>query len=201
MHGGAILRTSSPISTRDATFFARKSHNIAEKEDIARYAAALVGDEDFVFLDAGTTTELMIKYMSAKKAVFVTNGFSHAQKLAEAGISAYILGGEVKISTESVVGEEALMSLEKYHFTKGFFGANGVSATFGFTTPEVKEGLIKRAAMQRTREKYVICDSSKFSNLSSVKFAEFSDATIITTRLEDEGYRSFDNIIETQRQK
>ena len=199
VHGGAISKTSLSISTKDATVGARKGFFIHEKDQIAQYAASLITDDDFVYLDAGTTTELMIKHITAKNAVFVTNGFFHVQKLAESGLCAYILGGEIKLSTESIVGEEALQSLEKYHFTKGFWGANGISPAFGFSTPEVKEALIKRAAMQRTHDKFVVSDPSKFSNLSSVTFAEFSDATIITTRVNDEGYRKFQNIIETER--
>ena len=152
-----------------------------------------------MYLDAGTTTDLMIAYITAKNAVFVTNAFSHAQKLAEAGLCTFILGGEIKLSTESVVGEEALQSLSKYHFTKGFFGTNGVSPAFGFSTPEIREALIKRTAMQRTRERFILADPSKFSKLSSVTFAEFSDAKVITTKVDDEGYRNFSNIIETER--
>ena len=197
VHGGAVLRSLSQISTKDSTVVARKSFNIDEKEQIAKYASSLIQDDDFVYLDAGTTTDSMIKYIEAKNAVFVTNGFFHAQRLSEAGFRAYILGGEIKLSTESVVGEEALESLSKYHFTKGFFGTNGISATLGFSTPEIKEALIKKAAMQRTREKFVLADPTKFSKLSSVTFADFTDATIITTALEDEGYRNFKNIIET----
>lgn len=197
VHGGAVLRSMSQISTKDSTVFARKAFNIDEKEQIAKYAASLILDDDFVYLDAGTTTDSMIKYINAKNAVFVTNGFFHAQKLSEAGLRSYILGGEIKLSTESIVGEEALESLSKYHFTKGFFGTNGISATLGFSTPEVKEALIKKVAMQRTREKFILADPTKFSKLSSVTFADFTDAIVITTVLEDEGYKQFKNIIET----
>ena len=199
VHGGAVLKNATQISTKDATVGIRKEYNISEKEEIAKYAASLIQDDDFVYLDAGTTTDLMIAYITAKNAVFVTNAFSHAQKLAEAGLCTFILGGEIKLSTESVVGEEALQSLSKYHFTKGFFGTNGVSPAFGFSTPEIREALIKRTAMQRTRERFILADPSKFSKLSSVTFAEFSDAKVITTKVDDEGYRNFSNIIETER--
>ena len=111
VHGGAVLKNATQISTKDATVGIRKEYNISEKEEIAKYAASLIQDDDFVYLDAGTTTDLMIAYITAKNAVFVTNAFSHAQKLAEAGLCTFILGGEIKLSTESVVGEEALQSL------------------------------------------------------------------------------------------
>ena len=34
----------------------------------------------FVYIDAGTTTELMIDFIKNTKAVFVTNGIVHARK-------------------------------------------------------------------------------------------------------------------------
>lgn len=197
VHGGAVSKESK-VNTRDFSVFARKEINVDEKEYIAEYAASLIEDNDFVYLDAGTTTELLIKYIKAKNAVFVTNAFLHAKKLSEAGFLTYILGGEIKLPTEAVVGEEALISLSKYHFTKGFWGANGISPNNGFSTPDIKEALIKKASMEHTQKCYILSDSSKFSQTSSVAFADFTDATIITTKLLDSGYRRFKNIIEVE---
>ncbi|MCR5725808.1 MAG: DeoR/GlpR family DNA-binding transcription regulator [Treponema sp.] len=194
--GGAVSKEST-FYAKDVFFDSRKEHNHDEKMVVAKYAASLIQNDDFVFLDAGTTTDLMIDYITAKQAVFVTNGFSHAQKLAAAGFTAFILGGEVKAATESIVGEEALESLNKYHFTKGFWGTNGISVSAGFSTPDVKEALIKQAAIRRTSDKYILCDATKFSQLSCVSFAAFTDAMIITTALpEGSSYKQYKHIIE-----
>ena len=67
-----------------------------EKIEIARYAAALIKDQDVVYMDAGTTTELMIDYITAKNVIFVTNSFAHAKHLSQKGYTTYILGGEFK---------------------------------------------------------------------------------------------------------
>ena len=154
-----------------------------------------------MYLDAGTTTEMMIPFITAKKAVFVTNGFSHARKLSEAGFLTYILGGEIKFPTEAVVGEEAILTLFKYHFTKGFWGTNGISMSSGFSTPDVKEAMVKQMSMDRTRKRYVLGDSSKFSQISCVTFAEFTAATIITSTLgtDSEAYRTYSNVVEVKK--
>ena len=154
-----------------------------------------------MYIDAGTTTELMIPFIEAKKAVFVTNGFSHARKLSEAGFLTYILGGEIKFPTESVVGEEAMLALFKYHFTKGFWGTNGISTSSGFTTPDVKEAMVKQMSMDRARKRYVLGDASKFSQISCVTFADFFDATIITSDLPDDldAYRAYSNVMEVKK--
>lgn len=195
VHGGA---TSLDLgyTTKDYEVAFRENLNREEKIQIARYAAGLIKNDDFVFVDAGTTTELVIDYIEEKSAVFVTNGTVHAKKLAQRGFRVYILAGELKASTEAAVGSETLAGLDKYHFTVGFFGTNGVSVSKGFTTPEMNEAMVKQKAMEQCKERYVLCDSSKFNKISAIKFAEFKNATIITSKLADETYRQYKNIVE-----
>ena len=52
---------------------------------------------------------------------YVTNGVSHARRLAAMGFKTMIIGGELKESTEAVVGGEALNSLEKFLFYNRLF--------------------------------------------------------------------------------
>lgn len=198
VRGGAMSK-ENPYNTKDDDVSHRKSMNQDEKRKIARYAASLIEPDDFVFLDAGTTTELMIEYLTEKRAVFVTNALSHAQKLSEAGYTTYIPGGEFKATTGAVVGDEAVGSLRKYNFTKGFWGVNGVSMSAGFSTPDVKEAMVKQTAMANSAKRYVLCDPSKFSQISCVKFADFTHAVIITTEVPEERFSHCDNIVEVNK--
>ena len=195
--GGAVLTESVPLVT-ELSVPQKLQVKEAEKRSIARYAAALIEPNDFVYLDAGTTTELMIDYLTEKDITFVTNAVSHARKLSMAGYTTYILGGEFKATTEAIVGDEAIESLQKYNFTKGFWGTNGVHQKLGFSTPDVKEAKVKEVAMKHCAKRYVLCDSSKFSQISCVKFGEFAKTCIITTQILDESYRQCDNIIEVK---
>lgn len=194
VHGGAILK-NTVYSTIDDEVVHRKEQNREAKDKIARYAAGLITAEDFVYIDAGTTTERMIDYIANRQAVFVTNAIGHAKKLAEHGCKVYILGGEFKAVTEAIVGEEAVFTLDKYNFTKGFWGANGVSLQKGFSTPELKEAMVKRKSMENCRDCYILADESKFSQISSVTFVPFEKATVITTELKQEIYKDCSNII------
>ena len=194
VHGGAILK-NTVYSTIDDEVVHRKEQNREAKDKIARYAAGLITAEDFVYIDAGTTTERMIDYIANRQAVFVTNAIGHAKKLAEHGCKVYILGGEFKAVTEAIVGEEAVFTLDKYNFTKGFWGANGVSLQRGFSTPELKEAMVKRKSMENCRDCYILADESKFSQISCVTFAPFEKATVITTELKQEIYKDCSNII------
>lgn len=194
VHGGAILK-STVYRTRDDEVIHRKEQNKDAKERIARYAAELITAGDFVYIDAGTTTERMIDYIVNRQAIFVTNAITHAKKLADHGCTVYILGGEFKAVTEAIVGEEAVVTLDKYNFTKGFWGTNGVSLQKGFSTPELKEALVKRKSMENCKECYVLADESKFNQISSVTFAPFDSATVITTGMRQTAFLKCPNIV------
>ena len=122
----------------------KKDLQIAEKQAIARYAASLIERDDCVYLDAGTSTGWMIEYIREAQATYVTNALSHAKRLADKGFHVILIGGEPKSSTDAIVGAEAVVNLQKYHFSKGFFGTNGVEQNGGFTTPDAREAMVKQ---------------------------------------------------------
>lgn len=192
--GGAIS-ANAHYRTRDIEVIDRKELNREEKLKIARYSANLIRQDDFVYLDAGTTTGYMIDFIQTKEATFVTNGVIHAQRLAAAGFHVILIGGELKSSTEAVVGSEALLHLQRYHFTVGFWGTNGVNHTSGFSTPDNNEAMIKQIAMEQTRRAYVLCDHSKFGQISTVTFGDLRRAAIITDRVDIQEYKNLENLI------
>ncbi len=138
--GGAVaLEDEGTVSAYEPTVEQKSELYVEEKRKIAQYAAELIEEEDFIYLDAGTTTGYMIDALGHTNAVFVTNAVSHAQRLAAKGIKVFLIGGELKNSTEAVIGAQAMKNLQEYHFTKGFFGANGITKAEGFTTPDANE--------------------------------------------------------------
>lgn len=195
VHGGAIALAEN---------FILEERNVEEKEKlfteekvaIAKYAASLVENEDFIFIDAGTTTEKLIDFLPQKKIQFVTNAFLHAKKLAQRGFQVYIPGGEIKLATEAIVGAECVMALGNYNFTKCFIGTNGISVSAGFSTPDVNEGKVKSAVINGTMAAYVLADHSKFDRVTSVTFAQLNRANIITDAVPDKKYRNYTSVKE-----
>ena len=108
VHGGAISAEDRSFSVVEQDVEAKSKLLNEEKIAIARYAASLVEDGDFVFLDAGTTTGYMIDFLPEKNVTFVTNAFVHAKRLAQRGFTVYIPAGEIKLTTEAIVGAECL---------------------------------------------------------------------------------------------
>lgn len=179
VHGGATAVTRTVVSS-DQTVYEKYSVHLEEKTAIARFAATLIGPDDFVYIDAGSTTERLVDFITETRATYFTNSISVAHTLLSRGCRVLVPAGELKPVTEALVGEQTVDTLRRYHFTIGFFGTNGATPDEGFTTPETGEALVKATALTQTLRPYVLCDSSKFSMVSPVTFADFDDATVVT---------------------
>ena len=167
-----------------------------EKNLIAKKAAHLVEENDLVYLDAGTTTELIIDHLVEHKATYVTNGTSHASKLADRGFTAFVISGQLKKSTAAIIGTYAVESLQSYNFTKGFFGTNGISLQAGFSTPDPTEACVKKTAIKHCQQAYILADSTKFDQITPITFANLKDAVIITDVLKNKKYLDYTNVLE-----
>ena len=195
VHGGAtLLDNTFVMGERDVT--TKSQMNVEEKKRIAALAADQIEEEDFVFLDAGTTTIYMADYINVTSAVYVTTGVDLARRLMEKGLRVFVIGGQLKPGTEAIMGSQAVESMSRYNFTKAFLGMNGVSVRAGFTTPDPEEAMTKATAMERSYITYILADHTKFGKVSSVTVAPLSGATIITDKLADDVYREHTTVKE-----
>lgn len=188
VHGGATL-LQEDFTTLEFDMETKSSMNIEEKERIAKYAATLIRDEDFVYIDAGSTTEKMVDYITNNRAVFVTNGIAHAKKLTQKGCMVYVIGGKLKLSTEAIIGAEGVNSLQKYNFTKAFLGCNGLTMEQGVTTPDVEEALLKREVIKKSQTTFLLVDHTKFGQITPVVFADIEEVVIITDHTPEKKYK------------
>lgn len=193
VYGGAMFDPQD-VDTKEDSFEQRMDINATEKGKAAEKALELITPDDFIYIDAGTTTKYIADNFNMNGVRIVTNGIEHARILASKGNEVVLVGGNVKISTDAIVGTLAVNTLDKYHFTKGFFGTNGISPKAGYTTPDINEALVKKAAMQKCSKSFIVCDSSKFNTISAVTFASFREATIVTNLCPAE-FSKYKNII------
>ncbi len=197
VHGGATAMEMN-YQGKDNDFSIRNDLNREEKLKVAAFAAEMIDPDDFVYIDGGTTTGLLIDCITEKNATYITNAPDHAKWLVKKGChNTYVLGGRLKDTTQVVIGAETVEALLKYNFTKGFFGTNGVHFESGFTTPEIEESLVKKTAFGQTRDRYILCDHTKFDQIAPVTFAKFEDAVIITDKIL-EAYTTYENIMEVE---
>lgn len=166
----------------------RECMMVSEKDLIAEYAAGLINNDDFIYIDSGTTTARLVEHIGSTKATFVTNGVYHAQRLISKGLNVYMIGGKIRQVTASAVGTEAVRSLMRYNFTKAFIGTNGIDITAGLTTPNSEEALMKEKAIEKSFAVFVLADHSKFRKVYPVTFAELKKCCIITDKIPYGGF-------------
>jgi DeoR family fructose operon transcriptional repressor len=172
---------------------------VEEKKAIARYAASIIHDDDFVYIDSGSSTGWLIEYLEPTKATFVTNGIAHVKRLMSKNLRAYLIGGLAKPVTESIVGADAVNNMKKYNFTKCFLGTNGIHTDYGFTTIDVEDALVKMEAVNRSYASIVLADHTKFDKVTAVTFAGLKKSSIITDRLMNDKYADVALVTEVAR--
>ena len=141
VHGGATLPDGQFLAD-EPTMAAKEALAVGQKRSIAQAAADLIRAEDFIYIDAGTTTLAMVRALSgpALEAHYVTNGIAHARLLAQKSCHVCVPGGLLRPRTEAIIGAAAITALQQFNFTKAFIGANGVALNVGFTTPDPDRG-------------------------------------------------------------
>ena len=182
VHGGA---ESLHFLQEEESNQEKSIKNIQEKTKIAQKAASLIQEYDVIFIDAGTTNELLVNELHDPSVTVVTNSIHHATKLVERNIPTVIIGGVVKRSTDASIGGVALNQIGQLNFDKAFIGMNGIDDGF-FTTPDMEEGAVKRAILENAKKTYVLADASKLGNTSFAKVAPISRARLITNQTESE---------------
>lgn len=199
VHGGATLPDSQFLAD-ELTMDAKQALAVAEKRDIARAAAMLIRPQDFIYIDAGTTTLALVQALSgsALEAHYVTNGIAHARLLVQKGCRVFVPGGMLRPNTEAIVGAAAVASLQAYNFTKAFLGANGVDLQAGFTTPDPEEAAVKATAVRHARESWFLVDSTKFARVYPAVITELQGGAILTDRCPAPQYAKVTLVKETE---
>lgn len=185
VHGGAVAH--SRVSTAERSLTERASRRSDAKLAIARRAVdALSADfEGSVYLDAGTTTAEIATLLAQRPAGLppievVTHSMTIAHLLAGAwGINLTAIGGRVRGLTAAAVGAQTVDAISRLRPDLAFIGTNGVSASFGLSTPDPDEAAVKRAVIAAARRTIVACDAEKFDAELLISFGGLDDVDIL----------------------
>src|SRR6266478_2842139 len=124
-HGGA--RLVNPRSDEFA-FSARDTHQLAEKEAIGRACAELIGPNQSVIIDAGTTTYHVARHLENKRPQIVTNSLPVANHFASANLlEVLVSGGVIYPRLGVLVGPLAVETFSKLHADVAIMSAGGIT--------------------------------------------------------------------------
>ncbi|MDF7671868.1 DeoR/GlpR family DNA-binding transcription regulator [Lactobacillus sp. ESL0701] len=182
IHGGA---QSVKNFAHDVSQHIRFSMNHEAKIKIARYAVEhFVHENDYIFIDAGTTAYEMVPFLAdIPHVTIVTNGLETALGALNHEIDTILLGGRVKDDTHAVIGQSAIKQLEGMKFAASFVGTNGLDQEGNLTTPDPEEAAMKKMEILQARHTYILTDASKIGERNFAIFANSQDVSVITTDL------------------
>lgn len=154
-------------------------NNAKKKDIIAQRAVSVVEDGDIIFIDSGTTTSLMGKYLNGKRATVVTTSISFLSYLPIEGVNCIIVGGEVVSEREAVCGVNAEKHLSQMYFDKAFISISGCNDD-GVYANDIREARNKELVKERSHCTYLLADTSKLNRWGFLKFMDMNEGILIT---------------------
>ncbi|MBW4081187.1 DeoR/GlpR family DNA-binding transcription regulator [Paenibacillus sp. S150] len=191
---GLILRerggASLPGLGVEPLFTQRQNQNHELKRNIAKYAASLVKPGDVIALDAGTTTvELAKELLKLENLTVFTYSMPVAFVLTRSLHDIYVIGGHLRKSEQSMVGNLAMDMIRQFNFDYFFMGLGGFNEENGPTDYILDEVEMKRLIIQRSKKVIALADISKFDNASLVKVCEYEEIDEIVTNIPEKDER------------
>lgn len=165
--------------------------NQEEKEAIGILASQYVPYVGTIFLDAGTTTFKIVKYIKDyENLLVVTNDFEIANYLMRHGKCRIVhTGGTINKETYSCVGELAAAFVKRITIDVAFISTSSWSYD-GTTTPDESKIVIKNTVVNNARKSILVSDSSKYGKLATFNVCDLSvfDTIITDQNLQRKAY-------------
>ncbi len=187
-HGGAMLSGDGSAVYEpfrfDAAFHVREDRFAAEKQRIAKAAAAMIQENETVGFGAGTTTTLVARQLRHKKNIHVvTNAVNIGMELSSSTrLETMLTGGNLRwAGAFSLVGPTAIESLTVVVMDRLFLGATGIDAKHGATLIQPDEAAVFRAMARRARQIIIVADSSKVGRASPAVVCPPSEIDLLIT--------------------
>ncbi len=142
--------------------------NMAEKKAIGRKAASLIGDNETIIIDSGTTTAEIARHIGGEKQLnVITNALNIANLLTgHSNINVIVPGGYLRQNSMSLVGPLAEKNLRNFFVDKAFISTDGFDTRQGIYTPNIDEAALNGIMIEISREVILVTDSSKFKRKS-----------------------------------
>lgn len=172
IYGGVTINNAASPSQELISFDERNVSNLEIKDQIAKRAAELVNDGDVIFIDSGTTTNHLLNYITNRNNLTI---ITHSLEvilntIAYDNINVISLSGTLNRKTLSFTGASTTDIINNYNITKAFLSTTGLSIENGATNSSPGESSIKRAAVSRSQQLYLLADHTKFNVVSLMTY-------------------------------
>lgn len=177
--GGAVY-----LGKGDAGFYTGADiPYLKEKREIAEIISGMINDGDTVFINSGTTTEVIAAALAGHTALsIVTNSLAVATVLRECpSFRIIMLGGELNARYGFTYGADVLEKLSGYHADWAILSVDGISAGSGITTYHAEEAGTNRMMMAGARRVIIAADSTKIGRAGFMKICDSAPGIDLVT--------------------
>jgi DeoR family fructose operon transcriptional repressor len=187
-HGGAILKQHIVEEPRYVTNV--RTHT-AEKDRIARAAAAMILPGETVFLGSGTTATQVLAHVDTQvHARIVTHNVGALTSAQDSALEVILLGGVFRPHSNTLEGAMAIEAVGSFHASRFILGADGLSLEEGVTTASIGLAGVERAMIRQTRgEVIVLADRSKLGAVGDFVICGLDDVQTVVVDDVDEDVR------------
>ncbi len=179
IYGGIKL-----LSTKfgESTINERMISHLKEKETIAKKCSEYINDGDCIYLDSGSTTYQIAKYIKNKKNLtVVTNSIPVVIELMNSNVELIIIGGKVRKNEQSVVTYDYLFNFSELNILKAFICTSGITIEKGISDYNLEEAITRKNMIELSKEIYVAADSTKFGKDVTIGIAPLDKIDYIIT--------------------
>lgn len=167
---------------------------LEEKIAIARECTTFIQEGDCIFLDSGSSTFQIAKFIRTMKNITViTNSLPIAVELLNTSVEIILMGGKVRHSEKSIVSYDFLLQYDQLNISKAFICTSGISLKNGLSDFSFEEVLIRRNIVRSAQTIYVVADHTKFERDVAVKICSLNDVDYLITdgNLKDNIYKQY----------
>ncbi|MBR1883202.1 MAG: DeoR/GlpR transcriptional regulator [Muribaculaceae bacterium] len=153
------------------------------KRAIGQQGARLIDRDDSIIIASGSTVHALARAIQPIHRLTVVSAslvVSEILALNE-NIDVIQLGGMLRHSSLSVVGQYSEKVLSKFSFSKLYLGVDGIDFEYGITTTDLREAELNRKMMAASQKIIVLADSSKFGRRGFAKIGDMEEVDIIIT--------------------
>jgi len=188
--GGISLLTGVKENGKNIPFDLRRVTHTKEKEKLGAAAASLLQPYQTIFIDGGTTTLQLARFLPKIPLTIITNSIPHVMMMIEhhrdnPNLEIYTAGGYVYVSWNVNLGPQARYCLAQYHADYAFMSARGINKEGVYNHNEMVVE-IERVMIDNADRVVFMMDHSKIGERSMSFICGNNDIDILITSKNDD---------------
>lgn len=179
VHGGAVISDS----VENLGYNARKTLMTDEKAAIAKQVAELVPDNSSLFINIGTTTEMVARYLTNHKGLLViTNNINVASMLwPMRNNEVMVASGTIRHEDGGIVGPSTVDFVNRFKVDYAVIGCSAIDEEGEILDYDSREVSVTQTIIERSRSVILAIDSMKFNRRAPAKIADLRQIDYLVT--------------------